>query len=61
MADLERRSTEMSMTPDTPTEAIQANSRELVDELFRRGFGVDEVCEQTGVSGQDELWRLLAR
>ena len=27
----------------------------VVDELFRRGVGFDELCAQTGVSGQDEL------
>jgi hypothetical protein len=31
------------ITPDTPTEAIQATARELVDELFKGGLGVDEV------------------
>jgi hypothetical protein len=45
----------------TTTEQLQATARELVDELFKRGFSVDEVCNQTGVSGQDELSRLLGR
>ena len=46
---------------DTPTEQLQAKAVELVDELLRRGVGVDELCTRTGVSNQDQLWRLLGR
>jgi hypothetical protein len=44
---------------DTTTEQIQASAAELVDEVLRRGMSVDELCNQTGVSDQDVLWRLL--
>jgi hypothetical protein len=49
-----------NITPDTPTELLQAKTGELVDELLRRGMGVEELCCQLGVS-QDEMFRLLGR
>jgi hypothetical protein len=45
----------------TTTEQLQATAAELVDELFRRGMSVEELCHQTGVSNEDELSRLLGR
>jgi hypothetical protein len=52
----------MITTPsnDTPSELLQAKAVELVDELFRRGFEVDELCNQLDVP-EHELWRLLGR
>jgi hypothetical protein len=44
---------------DTPTELLQLTSRQIVNELFRRGVGVDELCNEIGVS-QDMLWRMLS-
>lgn len=50
----------MTTAPDnTPTELLQANTVEIVDELLRRGLGVDEICHQTGISGLDELRALV--
>jgi predicted butyrate kinase (DUF1464 family) len=36
-------------------ERLQALMVELVDELLRRGVGVEEVCRRVGVSSLDEL------
>ena len=42
----------MNTTPDNmPTELLQASTVEAIDELLRRGVGLDEPCHQTGVSG----------
>jgi hypothetical protein len=57
----------MTTTPDdardltsVPTTELKARTRGLVDEVLRRGVGVDELCSQLDVS-QDELWRVLGR
>ena len=43
----------MNTTPDNmPTELLQASTVEAIDELLRRGVGLDEPCHQTGVSGR---------
>jgi hypothetical protein len=50
----------MSTTPDNmPTELLQASTVEAIDELLRRGVGLDEPCHQTGVSGFEERRALV--
>ncbi|MDR3654919.1 hypothetical protein [Mycobacterium sp.] len=50
----------MNTTPDNmPTELLQASTVEAIDELLRRGVGLDEPCHQTCVSGLDELRALV--
>ena len=45
---------------DMPTALLQAATVELVDELLRRGIGLDEVCQHLGVS-RDELGHLVGK
>lgn len=40
-------------------EGLKARMVELVDELFRRGVGVEELCRWAGVSSLDELRSLV--
>ena len=47
-----------SITADS-LEGLQARLVELVDELFRRGVGVEELWRRAGVSSLDELRSLV--
>ncbi len=44
---------------DTPNDQLRATAVEAIDELLRGGFGLDELCNQIGVSGLDALRALV--
>lgn len=46
-------------TPNSPDELAQIRALALVDELLRRGYTVEALCEQVGVSSLDELLHRL--
>lgn len=39
----------------TPTALLQARTVDILNELLRRGLGVDELCSRLSVSSLDEL------
>jgi hypothetical protein len=43
----------------TPTALLQARLSDIIDELLRRGFSIEELCQQTGLASQEEWWTLL--
>jgi hypothetical protein len=47
------------MTAPIPTALLQASLSDIVNELLRRGFSIEEMCHRTGLANPEELRRLI--